>query len=223
MPSTGIPGITLNAMGHRIIDKEYRGIRIFRRLGSMPEEDAQRCLRLEIERVESETRVSKDPIWVFPYRGKRIGKMNNTAWKNARKATATAWQDEFGTPAPRGLARVRIHDLRHTFGGRLRAAGVAQEDREALLGHASQTMAGLYASADVGRLIKLANLVLKRPGTCTVLRVLSATLAGPRRQDDGKPPYKNLNKVSLKQRSPKETRSKTLYGDFPNRGRTDES
>ena len=32
-------------------------------------------------------------------------------------------------------------------------------------------MAGHYASADVGRLIKLANLVLKREGTCTVLRV----------------------------------------------------
>ena len=35
-------------------------------------------------------------------------------------------------------------------------------------------MAGHYASADVGRLIKLANLVLKREGTCTVLRVANA-------------------------------------------------
>jgi hypothetical protein len=32
-------------------------------------------------------------------------------------------------------------------------------------------MAGLYASADVGRLITLANLILRPPGTCTVLRV----------------------------------------------------
>jgi hypothetical protein len=31
---------------------------------------------------------------------------------------------------------------------------VSAEDREALLGHASHTMAGHYASADVGRLIK---------------------------------------------------------------------
>ncbi len=118
-----------------------------------------------------ETQRGKNPIWVFPYRGRRIGTMNNTAWQNARKATAKAWKEEFGQEAPRGLERVRIHDLRHTFAGRLRAAGVTQEDREALLGHATQTMAGLYASADVGRLITLANLVLKRPGTCTVLRV----------------------------------------------------
>jgi len=47
----------------------------------------------------------------------------------------------------------------------LRAAGVSAEDRQALLCHANHAMAGHYASADVGRLIKLANLVLKREGT----------------------------------------------------------
>ena len=113
----------------------------------------------------------KHKVWVFPYRGKPIGKMSNTAWKNARKKAAAAWKAEFGHDAPRGFERVRIHDLRHTFGARLRAAGVSREDREALLGHASQSMANHYASADIGRLIDKANLVLRRPGTCTVLRV----------------------------------------------------
>jgi hypothetical protein len=69
---------------------------------------------------------------------------------------------------------VRIHDLRHTFACRLRAAGVSAEDREALLGHANHSMAGHYASADVGRLLKQANLVLNRQETCTVLRVANA-------------------------------------------------
>ena len=98
-----------------------------------------------------------DPIWVFPYRGRRIGTMNNTAWQLARREI--------------GLPRVRIHDMRHTFACRLRAAGVSAEDREALLGHAHHSMAGHYASADVGHLIKQANLILDRRGTCTVLRV----------------------------------------------------
>jgi integrase len=101
-----------------------------------------------------------DPIWVFPYRGRRIGTMNNTAWQLARREI--------------GLPRVRIHDLRHTFACRLRAAGVSAEDREALLGHAHHSMAGHYASADVGHLIKQANLILERRGTCTVLRVAYA-------------------------------------------------
>ncbi len=97
------------------------------------------------------------PIWVFPYRGERIRRMNNTAWHHARRAA--------------DLRPVRIHDLRHTFACRLRAAGVPEEDRSALLGHASQSMAGHYASADVGRLLDQANLILDRRETRTVLRV----------------------------------------------------
>jgi integrase len=64
----------------------------------------------------------KDPTWVFPYLGKRVSTMNNTAWQRVRQEV--------------DLRSVRIHDLRHAFACRLRAAGVSAEDREALLGHA---------------------------------------------------------------------------------------
>jgi integrase len=97
------------------------------------------------------------PIWVFPFRGRRINTMNNSGWQDARRDA--------------GLPMVRVHDLRHSFGCRLRAAGVSAEDREALLGHANHSMAGHYASADVGHLLKQANLLLDRSGTRTVLRV----------------------------------------------------
>jgi len=53
----------------------------------------------------------------------------------------------------------------------LRAAGVSAEDREALLGHANHSMAGHYASADVGHLLARANLIVERIGTRTVLRI----------------------------------------------------
>ncbi len=96
-------------------------------------------------------------IWVFPYRGRRINTMNNNGWQQARHEA--------------GLPLVRVHDLRHSFGCRLRAAGVSAEDREALLGHANHSMALHYASADVGHLLKQANLLLDRSGTRTLLRV----------------------------------------------------
>jgi integrase len=83
--------------------------------------------------------------------------MNNSAWREARREV--------------GLRAVRVHDLRHTYACRLRAAGVSAEDRAALLGHATQSMVGHYASADVGRLMREANLVLNRQETRTVLRV----------------------------------------------------
>ena len=62
-----------------------------------------------------------------------------------------------------------MRNYRHTYATRLRAAGVPAEDREVLLGHANHSMAGHYASADIGRLIKQANLVLNQDGTCTVV------------------------------------------------------
>lgn len=46
--------------------------------------------------------------------------MNNTAFQNARRKAR--------------LGRRRVHDLRHTFGQRLRDAGVSEEDRALLLG-----------------------------------------------------------------------------------------
>ena len=106
----------------------------------------------------------KHPIWVFPDRGKPVGTMNNTAWQRARREV--------------GLQTVRIHDLRHTFACRLRAVGVSMEDREVLLGHANHSMAGHYASADVGRLLTQANLILNLEETRTVLRVATAGEGG---------------------------------------------
>ncbi len=46
--------------------------------------------------------------------------MLNSAWLRARKEVDL---------------QVRVHDLKHTFGRRLRAAGVSFEDRQDLLGH----------------------------------------------------------------------------------------
>src|SRR6266567_2247295 len=111
-----------------------------------------------------EAQRSLHPTWVFPFRGRRINTMNNSGWQDARRDA--------------GLPLVRIHDLRHSFACRLRAAGVSAEDREALLGHANHSMAGHYASADVGHLLKQANRLLDRSGTRTVLRVGSGR-AGP--------------------------------------------
>jgi integrase len=67
---------------------------------------------------------------VFTYNGRPLTRMLNSAWKRARKRV--------------GLA-VRVHDLKHTFGGRLRAAGVSFEDRQDLLGHKSGRITTHYS------------------------------------------------------------------------------
>ena len=88
-----------------------------------------------------------------------IETMNNTAFQGARRAAR--------------LERVRVHDLRHTFGQRLREAGVAEEDRALLLGHAITGMPQHYATATIARLVEAANKVRETRDRTTLLRVVN--------------------------------------------------
>ena len=86
-----------------------------------------------------------------------------------------------GAPEGWALGRAR-HDLRLTFATRLRATRVHEEDRSALLRHACRSMPEHYASADIRRLIDLANRVLDRVETMTILRVANGCGPSPTRR-----------------------------------------
>ncbi len=88
-----------------------------------------------------------------------VAKMNNTAWKAARERAADAWAKEHGELAPAGFRHIRVHDLKHTFGRRLRAAGVSFEDRQDLLGHRSGRITTHYSQAELTSLIEAAEKV----------------------------------------------------------------
>ena len=90
----------------------------------------------------------KHPTHVFTYRGKPVTRMLNTAWLRARKRA--------------GLSQVRVHDLKHTLGRRLRAAGVSFEDRQDLLGHRSGRITTHYSAAELSRLIEAVDSVCDR-------------------------------------------------------------
>lgn len=77
---------------------------------------------------------------VFTYRGNPLAGLNEGAWKRHRKTA--------------GLSGVRIHDLRHTTGRRLRAAGVSKETRSDILGHDNGDMTSHYSIAEIDELIE---------------------------------------------------------------------
>ena len=85
------------------------------------------------------------PDYVFTLRGHPITMMGNSAWFTARVKV--------------GLPQVRVHDLKHTFGRRLRAAGVSFEDRQDLLGHRSGRITTHYSAAELENLVAAANKV----------------------------------------------------------------
>jgi len=118
-----------------------------------------------------EARRGIHPACVFTYRGQRgrkkplnergpgkpVGCMNNNAWQHARIRAAKAYAERFGRPAPWGFEHVRVHDLKHTFGRRLRAAGVGEETRKVLLGHTNGDITTHYSAVELAELITAVN------------------------------------------------------------------
>lgn len=96
-----------------------------------------------------------DSVYVFVYKGKPLAKMLSTGWKRARiKAD---------------IPNVRVHDLKHTFGRRLRAAGVSFEDRQDLLGHKSGRITTHYSAAELENLVVAANRVCELYESSTLI------------------------------------------------------
>lgn len=104
--------------------------------------------------------------FVFPsnHRGFR-----GTQVRSAGKVWDRAWRAAGLPSGP--LVKKGMHNCRHTFAHRLRAAGVPQEDRNALLGHARTNLAEHYATPDIERLLAHAEKVCERRET-TVLRAI---------------------------------------------------
>jgi integrase len=101
--------------------------------------------------IESRRGIHKD--FVFTYRGNPVGKLNNTAWKRAWKKA--------GLPTEQGILK-GVHNLRHTFGRRLRGAGVPLETRKALLGHASGDITTHYSAAELSELLEAVEKIVDR-------------------------------------------------------------
>ena len=114
------------------------------------------------------TRRGKHREWVFvsAKTGEPHYRMTTSAWVTARMR---AGSDDF-----------RAHDLKHTFGHRLRAAGVSFEDRQDLLGHKSERITTYYSNPDIERLIEAANRVCERKSLSWVTTIPRADSAEKR-------------------------------------------
>lgn len=95
----------------------------------------------------------KNPVWVFPYNDGPLDRMNASGWRAARRRAADKWEKLYKRPADAGFRSVRVHDLKHTFGRRLRAAGTHWEDRQVLLGHTNGSVTTHYSAADLSKLL----------------------------------------------------------------------
>ena len=94
------------------------------------------------------------PTHVFSYAGRPLKIITATAWKRAWKAAPLPVDGEYLQGA---------HCLKHTYGRRLRAAGVPKETRRVLLGHKpAGDVTDHYSVAELGELYEASNRVCSR-------------------------------------------------------------
>lgn len=132
--------LQLDLLAGRFRQLPALGVSVFVLAGENTKNGEERVVLLNrVARSVVEECRGQHPEFVFTFQGKPIERMNNSAWRKARSAV--------------GLDGVRVHDLRHTFGMRLRAAGVSLQDHQDLLGHKSGRITTHYSAAELGNLL----------------------------------------------------------------------
>lgn len=89
--------------------------------------------------------------YVFHYKGEPLLMMHNSGWQRAWKDAGLPTSDDY-LKGP--------HNLKHTFGRRLRAAGVPKDTRQVLLGHRSGDITDHYSVPELQDLYDASNRVL---------------------------------------------------------------
>jgi integrase len=135
------------------------------------------------KRIVEAKRRERDTAYVFSYRGQRLNTLRTSAWRRA-------WT-RAGLPEDPKVMK-GVHNLRHTFGRRLRAAGVPMETRKILMGHADGDITTHYSAAELGELLTAAEQVTDRG----VAQTPTLSVVRPRMSEENQARKMRVGKVS---------------------------
>ena len=105
--------------------------------------------------------MGEHPKYVFVYEDHPINGMNGTAFRKARKRATIKLPS---------LMNVGVHNLKHTYGARLRVAGVPEEDRNFLTGHKGRmSMTTYYSAPELKKMLEYSNRVCQQNDNLVLL------------------------------------------------------
>ena len=116
----------------------------------------------DIAKSVIQKRMGEHPKYVFVYKNNSLSKMNSTSFRKARMRASKK--------IPR-LRNVGIHNLKHTYGARLRVAGVPEEDRNFLTGHKGRmSMTTYYSAPELKKMLEYSNRVCQPNDSLVLLK-----------------------------------------------------
>jgi integrase len=108
----------------------------------------------DIAKSVIQKRHGEHPEYVFVYKNHSVTSMGGTAFQKARKRA---------TNRLASIRNVGVHNLKHTYGARLRAAGVPEEDRNFLTGHKGKmSMTTYYSAPELKKMLEYSNRVCEQ-------------------------------------------------------------
>jgi integrase len=115
-----------------------------------------------IAKTVIQKRMGNHPEYVFVYKGHPVNRMNDKAFRNARKRATHTFPS---------LINTGIHSLKHTYGARLRVAEVPEEDRNFLTGHKGRmSMATYYSAPELMKMLEYSNRVCEQNDKLVLLK-----------------------------------------------------
>ena len=108
----------------------------------------------DIAKSVIQKRHGEHPKYVFVYKNHPVTSMGGTAFQKARKRAASKLAS---------IRSVGVHSLKHTYGARLRVAGVPEEDRNFLTGHKGKmSMTTYYSAPELKKMLEYSNRVCEQ-------------------------------------------------------------
>ena len=92
--------------------------------------------------------------WVFakPDGQKRVARLSSSGWRSGRVRAKRLFEQRYGSGESK-LDQLKVHDLRHTFGERLREQGINMDTCGDLLGHTGRGVTAHYCRAKSSELV----------------------------------------------------------------------
>lgn len=153
--NTGLRESEVRALRWDMQENRRSGELVFKLPGTVRKNDRDLLIFCnEIAREIVNKRRGNDSDWVFakPNGQKRVARLSSSGWRCGRVRAKRLFEQRYGSNESQ-LDQLKVHDLRHTFGERLREQGINMNTCGDLLGHTGRGVTAHYCRAKSAELV----------------------------------------------------------------------
>ena len=153
--NTGLRESEVRALRWDMQENSSSGTLVFKLPGKFRKNDRDLlvfCNDIASEIVNRRRRSRSEWIFANPDGQKRVARLSSSGWRSGRVRAKRLFEQRYGSDESK-LDQLKVHDLRHTFGERLREQGINMDTCGDLLGHTGRGVTAHYCRAKSSELV----------------------------------------------------------------------